>query len=97
MGPALRCPLLPAPPRGELRAGQAGRRPTWAALSLGSPHRPRILEMDKEENRRSVLLPAPRRRGGLSSENYWRQAAEAGGDCSAATGGPARKVKMRRH
>lgn len=60
-------------------------------------HRPRILEMDKEENRRSVLLPAPRRRGGLSSENYWRQAAEAGGDCSAATGGPARKVKMRRH
>lgn len=29
-------------------------------------HRPRILEMDKEENRRSVLLPAHRRRGSFS-------------------------------
>lgn len=64
---------------------------------LGRPHRPRVLEMDKEENRRSVLLPAPRRRGGLRADSYWRQSDEAGEDCSAAAGGPARKVKMRRH
>nr|XP_016846755.1 PREDICTED: cytosolic endo-beta-N-acetylglucosaminidase isoform X4 [Anolis carolinensis] len=36
-------------------------------------HRPRILEMDKEENRRSVLLPKHRRRSHFSSENYWRK------------------------
>jgi alkylated DNA repair protein alkB family protein 5 len=34
-------------------------------------HRPRILEMDKEENQCSVLLPTHRRRGSFSSENYW--------------------------
>ncbi|XP_063286724.1 RNA demethylase ALKBH5 [Pelobates fuscus] len=63
-------------------------------------HRPRILEMDKEENRRSVLLPKPRRRSNFSSENYWRRSyeyvdtySEIGDD----EGSPARKVKMRRH
>ncbi|XP_023509416.1 RNA demethylase ALKBH5 isoform X2 [Equus przewalskii] len=59
--------------------------------------KPRILEMDKEENRRSVLLPTHRRRGSFSSENYWRKSYESGEDCSEAAGGPARKVKMRRH
>ncbi|XP_066221125.1 RNA demethylase ALKBH5 [Saccopteryx leptura] len=59
-------------------------------------HRPRILEMDKEENRRSVLLPTHRRRGSLSSENYWRKSYEPAEDCSEA-GSPTRKVKMRRH
>ncbi|OCT64457.1 RNA demethylase ALKBH5 [Xenopus laevis] len=63
-------------------------------------HRPRILEMDKEENRRSVLLPKQRRRSHFSSENYWRRShdhvdtyTETGED----EGSPVRKVKMRRH
>ncbi|XP_053550700.1 RNA demethylase ALKBH5 [Bombina bombina] len=63
-------------------------------------HRPRILEMDKEENRRSVLLPKQRRRNQFSSENYWRRSyeyvdtySEVGDD----EGSPPRKVKMRRH
>ncbi|KAM4631808.1 RNA demethylase ALKBH5 [Discoglossus pictus] len=62
-------------------------------------HRPRILEMDKEENRRSVLLPKQRRRSNFTSENYWRRSygsdtySEMGGD----EGSPTRKVKMRRH
>ncbi|XP_010841471.1 PREDICTED: RNA demethylase ALKBH5 [Bison bison bison] len=60
-------------------------------------HRPRILEMDKEENRRSVLLPAHRRAGRFSSENYRRKSYEPGEDCSEAAGSPARKGKMRRH
>lgn len=60
------------------------------------PCRPRILEMDKEENRRSVLLPTHRRRGSFSSENYWRKSYESE-DCSEAAGSPTRKVKMRRH
>ncbi|XP_062967158.1 RNA demethylase ALKBH5 isoform X2 [Cynocephalus volans] len=59
--------------------------------------KPRILEMDKEENRRSVLLPTHRRRGSFSSENYWRKSYESAEDCSEAAGSPARKVKMRRH
>ncbi|XP_030742351.2 RNA demethylase ALKBH5, partial [Echinops telfairi] len=60
-------------------------------------HRPRILEMDKEENRRSVLLPTHRRRGSFSSENYWRKSYESTEDCSEAASSPTRKVKMRRH
>ncbi|XP_069501805.1 RNA demethylase ALKBH5 [Ambystoma mexicanum] len=68
-------------------------------------HRPRILEMDKEENRRSVLLPKHSRRSNFSSENYWKRSyeytddyeeedveEEDNEDCT-----PARKVKMRRH
>lgn len=67
-------------------------------LSL-SLHRPRILEMDKEENRRSVLLPKHRRRSSFSSENYWRRSYEYTEDCDEEEedGSPARKVKMRRH
>lgn len=62
-------------------------------------HRPRILEMDKEENRRSVLLPKHRRRSNFSSENYWRRSSEYTEDCDEEEedGSPARKVKMRRH
>ncbi|XP_035195692.1 RNA demethylase ALKBH5 [Oxyura jamaicensis] len=62
-------------------------------------HRPRILEMDKEENRRSVLLPKHRRRSNFSSENYWRRSYEYTEDCEEEEedGSPARKVKMRRH
>lgn len=66
------------------------------SLSL---RRPRILEMDKEENRRSVLLPKHRRRSNFSSENYWRRSYEYTEDCDEEEedGSPARKVKMRRH
>lgn len=62
-------------------------------------HRPRILEMDKEENRRSVVLPKSRRRSIISSENcrrpydYVDNYTDTGED----EGSPARKVKMRRH
>lgn len=61
--------------------------------------RPRILEMDKEENRRSVLLPKHRRRSNFSSENYWRRSYEYTEDYDEEEedGSPARKVKMRRH
>lgn len=69
---------------------------------LFSSRRPRILEMDKEENRRSVLLPKHRRRSHFSSENYWRKSYEYTEDFEEEEedddeGSPARKVKMRRH
>lgn len=63
-------------------------------------HRPRVLEMDKEENRRSVLLPKPRRRSNFSSENYWRRPydyVDNYTDTGEDEDSPARKVKMRRH
>ncbi|XP_029432411.1 RNA demethylase ALKBH5 [Rhinatrema bivittatum] len=66
-------------------------------------HRPRILEMDKEENRRSVLLPKHRRQNNFSSENYWRKSYEyadyyeEGREEEEDDSSPARKVKMRRH
>ncbi|KAM4698104.1 RNA demethylase ALKBH5 [Rhinophrynus dorsalis] len=61
-------------------------------------HRPRILEMDKEENRRSVLLPKQRRRSHFSSENYWRRSYDyVDTDMGDDEGSPPRKVKMRRH
>ncbi|KAG8145807.1 putative Alkylated DNA repair protein, partial [Naja naja] len=59
---------------------------------------PRILEMDKEENRRSVLLPKHRRRSHFSSENYWRKSYEYTEDLEEEEeeeedeGSPARKV-----
>uniref|UniRef100_A0A7M4G192 RNA demethylase ALKBH5 n=1 Tax=Crocodylus porosus TaxID=8502 RepID=A0A7M4G192_CROPO len=57
-------------------------------------HRPRILEMDKEENRRSVLLPKHRRRSNFSSENYWRRSYEYTEDYDEEEedGSPARKL-----
>ncbi|XP_072273545.1 RNA demethylase ALKBH5 [Pyxicephalus adspersus] len=63
-------------------------------------HRPRILEMDKEENRRSVVLPKSRRRSHFSSENHWRRPydyVDNYTDTGEDEGSPARKVKMRRH
>ncbi|XP_056391547.1 RNA demethylase ALKBH5 [Hyla sarda] len=63
-------------------------------------HRPRILEMDKEENRRSVLLPKPSRRSNFSSENYWRRPydyVDNYTDTGEDEDSPVRKVKMRRH
>ncbi|MBN3280488.1 ALKB5 demethylase, partial [Polyodon spathula] len=62
-------------------------------------HRPRVLEMDKEENRRSVVLPEHRRKSGSSSENYWRRSHEASDsyDDTDDNANTARKVKMRRH
>lgn len=92
VGPGHGAMLLPVPP--PQRTSQLG----WLGnASPTLPHRPRILEMDKEENRRSVLLPAHRRGGRFSSENYRRKSYEPGEDCSEAAGSPARKVKMRRH
>uniref|UniRef100_A0A8C4SJC9 RNA demethylase ALKBH5 n=1 Tax=Erpetoichthys calabaricus TaxID=27687 RepID=A0A8C4SJC9_ERPCA len=62
-------------------------------------HRPRILEMDKEENRRSVILPEHRRRTSYSSENYWRRSYDISESYEDADDdvNSVRKVKMRRH
>lgn len=72
---------------------------TWLPFSTSTRCRPRILEMDKEENRRSVLLPKHRRRSHFTSENYWRKSYEYTEDLDEEEedGSPARKVKMRRH
>ncbi|KAG9343030.1 hypothetical protein JZ751_015248, partial [Albula glossodonta] len=64
-------------------------------------HRPRILEMDKEENRRSAGLWRHKRRSVSSSENFWRRSHEAAGSYeepsnTTTTTNPNRKVKMRR-
>ncbi|KPP59655.1 RNA demethylase ALKBH5-like [Scleropages formosus] len=60
--------------------------------------RPRILEMDKEENRRSVIPPRRRQRSGSGSE-HWRRSHEAAGSYSQPDDSSSfvRKVKMRRH
>ncbi|XP_036408939.1 RNA demethylase ALKBH5-like [Megalops cyprinoides] len=63
-------------------------------------HRPRILEMDKEENRRSAGVWRPRRQSISSSENFWRRSHEAAGSYEEPGNNSvnsARKVKMRRH
>ncbi|XP_076004078.1 RNA demethylase ALKBH5 [Genypterus blacodes] len=54
-------------------------------------HRPRVLEMDKEENRHPSSLSQHRRHG--SSENYWKRSHDH--DKHRESSG--RKVKMRRH
>ncbi|KAM3865004.1 RNA demethylase ALKBH5 [Diretmus argenteus] len=54
-------------------------------------HRPRVLEMDKEENRHPSL--SRHRRHSNSSENYWRR----GQDYEKHRESSGRKVKMRRH
>lgn len=61
--------------------------------------RPRVLEMDKEENRRSVILPRWKQRSSSSSETLRRRSHES----VAGYSGPddsmdsPRRVKMRRH
>ncbi|XP_053708978.1 RNA demethylase ALKBH5 [Synchiropus splendidus] len=54
-------------------------------------HRPRVLEMDKEENRRPSVSQLRRRSG----ENYWRR--ERGAEHGRHRDSSGRKVKMRRH
>ncbi|XP_060946917.1 RNA demethylase ALKBH5 [Limanda limanda] len=54
-------------------------------------HRPRVLEMDKEENRHPSFSRQRRRSG--SSETYWRR----GQDSDKHRESSGRKVKMRRH
>ncbi len=55
------------------------------------PTRPRVLEMDKEENRHPSV--SRHRRHSVSSENYWRR----GQDSDKHRESSGRKVKMRRH
>ncbi|KAJ8001328.1 hypothetical protein DPEC_G00168400 [Dallia pectoralis] len=69
-------------PERPLKAKRAHRR-----ADPDAAHRPRVLEMDKEENRRSSSSSRPHRRSN-SSENYWRRSEDSEGS---------RKVKMRRH
>lgn len=54
-------------------------------------HRPRVLEMDKEENRHPSA--SRQRRHSISSENYWNR----GQDYNKHRESSGRKVKMRRH
>ena len=74
-------------------------KPKWShhKADPDAAHRSRILETDKEENQRSVLLSTHRRRSSFSSENYWLKSDEPREDCSEAAGSPAPKVKMQRH
>ncbi|XP_030636411.1 RNA demethylase ALKBH5 [Chanos chanos] len=64
-------------------------------------HRPRILEMDKEQHRRSVLLSSRQsRHGNDPSENSWRREEDSTGRYHTHhthSHTPARRVKMRRH
>ncbi|XP_035493470.2 RNA demethylase ALKBH5 [Scophthalmus maximus] len=74
--------VRPAP----LKAKRSHRR-----ADPDAAHRPRVLEMDKEENRRPSLSRHHRHSG--SSENYWRRDQ----DHDKHREGSGRKVKMRRH
>lgn len=47
------------------------KRPSHRRADPDAAHRPRVLEMDKEENRRSSV--SRHRRHSNSSENYWRR------------------------
>ncbi|KAK9540668.1 hypothetical protein VZT92_003105 [Zoarces viviparus] len=73
----------PAP----LKAKRSYRR----RADADAAHRPRVLEMDKEENRRPSN--SHHRRHSISSENYWRR----GQDSDKHRESSDRKVKMRRH
>ncbi|KAG7491933.1 hypothetical protein MATL_G00009260 [Megalops atlanticus] len=88
--------VLPAsiPDRHLLKAKRSHRK-----ADPDAAHRPRILEMDKEENRRSAVFPRHRRRSGSSAENFWRRSHESARsyDHPDDSANSARKVKMRRH
>lgn len=81
-------PVRPSPPekRAVLKAKRSHRR-----ADPDAAHRPRVLEMDKEENRRSSITHHRRRSG--SSENYWNRGQEH--DKHRESSG--RRVKMQRH
>ncbi|KAJ8413506.1 hypothetical protein AAFF_G00080130 [Aldrovandia affinis] len=89
--------VLPVPPVERHQILKAKR--SHRKADPDAAHRPRVLEMDKEENRRSVVLPRHRRRSGSRSENFWRRSHEATRSYSDPDDSPnsARKVKMRRH
>ncbi|KAL3066722.1 RNA demethylase ALKBH5 [Gymnodraco acuticeps] len=72
--------------RPTLKAKRTHRRATSSAA-----HRPRVLEMDKEENRHPSNSRS--RRHSISSENYWKR----GQDSEKPRESSGRKVKMRRH
>lgn len=58
--------------------------------------RPRVLEMDKEENRRPSNSSHHRRHSISSSENYWRRG-DDDDDSDKHRESSGRNVKMRRH
>ncbi|KAK0148305.1 RNA demethylase ALKBH5 [Merluccius polli] len=81
-------PLSSLPPERPPSAPDAERTPDAA-------HRPRVLEMDKEENRRPSLSHHRRHSSSSSSsENYWRRGQEYEKHKESSQ---RRKVKMRRH
>ncbi|KAM9313681.1 RNA demethylase ALKBH5 [Pholidichthys leucotaenia] len=77
---------LIAEKRGPLKAKRSHRK-----ADPDAAHRPRVLEMDKEENRRP-LPPHHRRRHNVTSENYRRRSQ----DYDKQRENSGRKVKMRR-
>ncbi|XP_068445101.1 RNA demethylase ALKBH5 [Clinocottus analis] len=77
---------LPVERPATLKAKRSHRRSDPSAA-----HRPRVLEMDKEENRHPSN--SHHRRHSISSENYWRR----GEDSDKHRESSGRKVKMRRH
>ncbi|XP_044040848.1 RNA demethylase ALKBH5 [Siniperca chuatsi] len=76
----------PAERRAPLKAKRSHRR-----ADPDAAHRPRVLEMDKEENRHPSF--SRHRRHSISSENYWKR----GQDSHKHRESSGRKVKMRRH
>ncbi|CAI5680956.1 RNA demethylase ALKBH5 [Oreochromis niloticus] len=80
---SLRASLAQKP--GRLKAKRSHRK-----ADPDAAHRPRVLEMDKEENRRPSLS---RHRHSVTSENYRRR----GQDYDKEQESSGRKVKMRRH
>ncbi|XP_061575801.1 RNA demethylase ALKBH5 [Cololabis saira] len=78
---------FPAVKPSPLRAKRSHRK-----ADPDAAHRPRILEMDKEENRRPSISSHPRRHS-ISSENHGRR----GQDNEKHSESSGRKVKMRRH
>ncbi|XP_036413387.1 RNA demethylase ALKBH5 [Colossoma macropomum] len=85
---------LPSERRHKLKAKRSHRK-----ADPDAAHRPRILEMDKEQQRLS-LFSRQDRRGNAGSENSWRRVDAASlykHTHHTHTDAPSRQVKMRRH
>ncbi|KAF7689785.1 RNA demethylase ALKBH5 [Silurus meridionalis] len=86
-------------PSSERRHGPKAKR-SHRKADPDAAHRPRILEMDKEQQRRSIVLQQSRHaddrdEDGGSSENSWRRVVNASSHSEHTTS--SRRVKMRRH
>lgn len=88
--PRLDSDVRVSPSPSERHAPLKAKRSSHRRADPDAAHRPRVLEMDKEENRRSSLSRHHRR---SNSSETWRR----GQDYDKHSDGSGRKVKMRRH